>query len=173
METNNQSRLEQVQAEISEKGREIWLAGLGALATVGEEGSKLYGNLVERGKDFADKTRKLEDDSSRFVQELIKKGESFQENNLKRLNAAVDDVTSRQNKMADKLEDSVSTVVEKTLERLEVPTRTETLNLTEKVEALTKQVEALAQALEAQNKKAPARKAPAKKTAAKAATTEA
>ncbi len=44
-------KAKQVQTEIVENAHQIWLAGLGAVATAQEEGSKLFKNLVERGED--------------------------------------------------------------------------------------------------------------------------
>jgi poly(hydroxyalkanoate) granule-associated protein len=42
---------------VSESGREIWLAGLGAFATARHEGSKLFDLLVKEGKDLETRTR--------------------------------------------------------------------------------------------------------------------
>ena len=61
---NNGSEHESLQTELTQRGREVWLAGLGALATVEEEGSKLYNQLVNRGKKFeSDRREKLEEAS--------------------------------------------------------------------------------------------------------------
>ncbi|HNZ97866.1 MAG TPA: phasin family protein, partial [Thermoanaerobaculia bacterium] len=37
--------------EVRESASRIWLAGLGALATAEEEGSKLFKNLVKKGEE--------------------------------------------------------------------------------------------------------------------------
>jgi len=44
---------------VSESGREIWLAGLGAFATARQEGNKLFDLLVKEGKDLESRTRAL------------------------------------------------------------------------------------------------------------------
>ena len=41
-----------VQEVITEKAREIWLAGLGVFSTVEEEGSKLFNKFLENGKEL-------------------------------------------------------------------------------------------------------------------------
>lgn len=42
-------KLPDVPDDVAARAREIWLAGLGALATAEAEGSKLFGTLVEKG----------------------------------------------------------------------------------------------------------------------------
>lgn len=44
--------------EMAGFGRDIWLAGLGALAVVGEETTGLFDRLVESGEDFEKRGRK-------------------------------------------------------------------------------------------------------------------
>jgi poly(hydroxyalkanoate) granule-associated protein len=48
---------------VSESGREIWLAGLGAFATARHEGNKLFDLLVKEGKDLEHRTRAFADSS--------------------------------------------------------------------------------------------------------------
>ena len=43
-------RVDRVRKEWTEAGRSIWLAGLGAMAQVEEEGRDLFRELVERGR---------------------------------------------------------------------------------------------------------------------------
>jgi len=50
--TSTISRSEALQEELTKRGRNVWLAGLGALATVESEGNKLFRWLVERGEKF-------------------------------------------------------------------------------------------------------------------------
>ena len=57
----NKNPFEEMQKELADRGRDVWLAGLGALATVEEEGSKLFARLVERGKEYADLSAKQEE----------------------------------------------------------------------------------------------------------------
>ena len=44
--------------ELAERGREIWLAGLGALSMVEEEGVKLFNTLVSKGEAWEKEGRK-------------------------------------------------------------------------------------------------------------------
>ncbi len=126
-----------VTEEVIERGREIWLAGLGALATVEQEGSRFFNSLVERGKTVETKGKK-------------------------RLHAVVDDLETRKKEVAERLEEQmervgisfgkveekVGDVVEKTLARLDVPTRSEVRILTRKVETLAKKVDKLASVMD-------------------------
>lgn len=43
--------------QVSESGREIWLAGLGAFSTARQEGNKLFDLLVKEGKGLESRTR--------------------------------------------------------------------------------------------------------------------
>jgi len=43
-----------LQEGISKTSREIWLAGLGAFATVDKEGTKLFNKFVERGRELSE-----------------------------------------------------------------------------------------------------------------------
>jgi poly(hydroxyalkanoate) granule-associated protein len=51
---NSQARLAQ---QVTESGREIWLAGLGAFSTARQEGNKLFDLLVKEGKGLETRTR--------------------------------------------------------------------------------------------------------------------
>ncbi len=45
-------RAENIQADVRDSAQKIWLAGLGAMTMAGEEGNKLFRQLVERGEEF-------------------------------------------------------------------------------------------------------------------------
>ncbi len=47
---NGNDRLEALREELTDAGRSLWLAGLGAMQRVGEEGRGLFDSLVERGR---------------------------------------------------------------------------------------------------------------------------
>jgi poly(hydroxyalkanoate) granule-associated protein len=126
---DRKSSTESLQDELSKRGRDVWLAGLGALATVEEEGSKLYNRLVERGKDFEEERRKELEEAEKEVRE--KRDEA-----LAQLEEAGEETQSR-------LLDTVNAA----LERFGVPTRSEVDRLSEKVETLSKQVDELSTAL--------------------------
>jgi poly(hydroxyalkanoate) granule-associated protein len=131
VEENEASKdLKALSQDLVEKGREVWLAGLGALSSVGDEGTKLFNQLVSRGRELEAEGRQ-------------------------RINALVDELSHRQQEVKErveqsfsKLEDEVSGLVEKTMARLDVPSRSEIQELTAKVNQLAEQVEHLAGTLE-------------------------
>jgi poly(hydroxyalkanoate) granule-associated protein len=99
-------------------GHDIWLAGLGAVATVEEEGATLFTTLVKRGEKLETQGRK-------------------------RLTAVRADVTGRRKAVAQTVETSVYEPLLRAMSRFGVPTRGEIKDLTGKVEALTRQVDLL------------------------------
>jgi poly(hydroxyalkanoate) granule-associated protein len=131
VEENEASKdLKALSQDLVEKGREVWLAGLGALSSVGDEGTKLFNQLVSRGRELESEGRQ-------------------------RINALVDELSHRQQEVKErveqsfsKLEDEVSGLVEKAMARLDVPSRSEIQELTAKVNQLAEQVEHLAGTLE-------------------------
>lgn len=125
----NASSPESLQNELTERGRDVWLAGLGALATVEEEGTKLFNRLVDRGQEFEEERRaKLE--------EATEKARKQRDEAIAQLEEAGEETQSV-------LSDSVSSA----LERFGVPTRKEVDDLAAKVDHLSQQVEKLAENL--------------------------
>jgi len=120
---------ESIQNELSKRGREVWLAGLGALATVEEEGSKLFGNLVDRGKKF-EKERQAE------LEKATKKAQEQRDEALAQLEEAGEETQSL-----------LFNTINSALERFGVPNQTEIDRLSKKVDKLSRQVDALADAL--------------------------
>lgn len=118
-----------LQDELSKRGRDVWLAGLGALATVEEEGTKLFNSLVDRGKQFEASRRKE-------IEEVTQKAEAEGEKALSQLEEA-----------GSGTREYVTNAVNSALERFGVPTKGEVDTLSDKVDALSKQVEALSDAL--------------------------
>lgn len=129
--TNNEntSESESLRDELTERGREVWLAGLGALATVEEEGSKLFNELVERGQTYEDERQTELKKASEKVSEQRDKA-------LEQLEEAGEETRS-----------ALANTVNSALERFGVPSRTEVDRLAEKVDTLSRQVEDLADAL--------------------------
>lgn len=120
---------ESIQDELTKRGRDVWLAGLGALATVEEEGSKLFGRLVDRGKEFENERRNE-------LQSARKKAKKQRDEALEQLEEA-----------SEETQTLLTDTVNKALERFGVPTRTEVDRLSKKVETLAKQVDDLTTAL--------------------------
>jgi poly(hydroxyalkanoate) granule-associated protein len=132
--TQKKNPFEDMQKELSERGRDVWLAGLGALATVEEEGSKLFARLVERGKEY-------ENLSAKQVKELT---ERVSEQQKKAIEQAEETTTAAQS--------AVANTMDKALERFGVPTRSEVTDLSEKVDLLSKQIDKLSKNLEKETK---------------------
>lgn len=138
--------LKNLQDELSGKAREVWLAGLGALSTVEEEGSKLFKSLVGKGESFEQRGKER-------IDELMTE-----------VNASYKKVEKKISESFKKTEDEFEANVTKVVKGLGVPTSDEVNKLSDRVQTLTKQVEALAAKLdkdEASAKKATP--APAKK----------
>jgi poly(hydroxyalkanoate) granule-associated protein len=127
--TRTDSSSESIQDELTQRGRDVWLAGLGALATVEEEGSKLFGRLVDRGKEFEHERRSE-------LQTARKKAQEQRDEALEQLEEA-----------GEETQTLLTDTVNKALERFGVPTRTEVDRLSTKVETLAKQVDDLTTAL--------------------------
>jgi poly(hydroxyalkanoate) granule-associated protein len=121
-----------IQKEMTERGRDVWLAGLGALATVEEEGSKLFGQLVERGQAIEAQRREQVDEAIEHASKQQEQALSTFEKQSESVRTAMFDTFSR------------------ALQSFGVPTRREVDELNEKVDHLSKQVDKLVDALEKQ-----------------------
>ena len=149
----NGTRLEKLPEELAEMAREVWLAGLGVMATVEEEGTKLYDSFVERGK-------KLDKESTDLFNALVKKGKKLEDQGRKQITGAVDEVKTTQRQYTKKAEnrfDEVANRFGELLERFGVPTRDEVKTLTTKVNDLAAKVDALVVVLEKKNGKVAAK----------------
>lgn len=129
--TNNKKipEPEPLRDELTERGREVWLAGLGALATVEEEGSKLFTRLINRGREFEEERRDE-------IDEAKEKARERRDEALAQLEEAGEETQSK-----------IAETVNNALERFGVPTQKEVDRLSARVEALSQQVEDLATAL--------------------------
>lgn len=105
-------------AKVKESAREIWLAGLGAFSVAGEEGGKVFQQLVKKGT-AVEKQNKAK---------LAELGERAVE--LK------DEAKGAVKNLAAPLEAGLASAMQK----LGVPTRSEIVTLTKRVEELTKAV---------------------------------
>ena len=137
-------KTKQVQTEIAENAHQIWLAGLGAVATAQEEGGKLFKNLVEKGQDFEKLGKDRVDQARGAVSGVKVVAESYWET------------------FARTLDEKVTAVIH----RIGVPTKDEIDTLTERVENLTTAIEKLrTKAAPKPRKRATATKKPAAKKA--------
>lgn len=138
---------------------EIWLAGLGAFAKAQDEGKKIFNKLVDEGKG---------------IESVIKKGS---ETATKEVKSTVSKVKGKATQSWDKLENIFESRVQKTLQKLDIPTSEEISALLAKVETLATEVSKLTgsyvkdvkTAATKAAKKAPAKKASVKKVVKKVA----
>jgi poly(hydroxyalkanoate) granule-associated protein len=139
-QTKETPRNDTLQDELTKRGRDVWLAGLGALATVEEEGSKLFQRLVDRGQEFENERREE-------LEKASKKAREQRDEALAQIEEASEETQSL-------LMDTVNTA----LERFGVPTRNEVDRLSDKVETLSKQVDELSKTLSKRKTKANGKK---------------
>ena len=114
-------KAKQVQTEITENAHQIWLAGLGAVATAQEEGSKLFKNLVVKGEGMEKAGMTKVEEAKGAVSGVKVVAESYWET------------------FERTLDDKVTAVIH----RIGVPTKDEIDTLTERVESLTAAIEKL------------------------------
>ncbi|MGB5159981.1 MAG: phasin family protein [Thermoanaerobaculia bacterium] len=131
-----------VQNEVAQSAQKIWLAGIGALATAEEEGSKLFNSLVKKGEGYEAQGKQRVGDVRARVEQIVGQAEG----SMERLGNALDE------KVAD------------AIKRLGVPSRDEIAQLTKSVEELTVKVDSLKATSRQPQAKAAPKKAQAKKT---------
>jgi poly(hydroxyalkanoate) granule-associated protein len=147
------------------QGREVWLAGLGALATAEEQGQRLIaslsagGKLVEQEaarlyKEIAQRAQNAPEEGASFFKALVERGEELEARGKQQIAEVADDIDEKQDELKERatdagtrLEARVRQSVEETFERIDVPTRTEIRDLSTQVDRLTAKVDALADAL--------------------------
>jgi poly(hydroxyalkanoate) granule-associated protein len=118
--------------DVSARGRDVWLAGLGALATVEQEGTSLFGSLVKQGE------------------KLVERGEQVEERGKVKIDEIRTDLETRRTEVTEKVETNVYEPVMEALKRFGVPTREEVRDLSGKVETLTARVETLIRMVDAE-----------------------
>jgi poly(hydroxyalkanoate) granule-associated protein len=109
--------------EWNQRAKEIWLAGLGALSAVEEEGSKMFRSLVERGTTYEKKRKEQMDElwnevSERYEKAEDKFGESF-----------------------DKAEERIERNLKSVISSMGIPSRKEIQELSNKVDALNRKID--------------------------------
>ncbi|MGB3542583.1 phasin family protein [Rubrivirga sp.] len=116
----------------------VFLAGLGALAVTGEEGSKMFKTLVSKGEGVS-----LPGIGGERIMEarkqLSQQADKAQDAVEDAKNGAVDTVVETVTSAEDRVQEAVASV----MKRLGVPTRNEIASLTASVERLTARVERL------------------------------
>jgi poly(hydroxyalkanoate) granule-associated protein len=117
---------EEVGETVKDSAQRIWLAGLGALSSAEESGTKIFKELVRKGTAYERKA----------------------EGTIEDLRGRVGVIAGKAQKSAaeawDRVEEAWDERVAGTLQRIGVPSREEIADLTRKVERLTHLVEAKA-----------------------------
>jgi poly(hydroxyalkanoate) granule-associated protein len=104
--------------EMAGRGHDIWLAGLGAVATVEEQGSTLF-------------------------EDLVKRGQKVEEGGRKQLSTVRGKVQARRSELQDSVQENVYEPVLGALRHFGVPSRTEMRDLTSKVNGLARRIDSL------------------------------
>ncbi len=103
---------------LKESAHEIWLAGLGAFALAGDEGSRLFKQLVKKGEGV----------------EQVNKGR------INRLSSRAADFRGEARSAVSRVTTPIEAGMTNAMNRLGVPTRKEIATLTKRVEELTRVV---------------------------------
>lgn len=135
-----QAKAEQLSRGLADSAQQIWLAGVGAFQRAQHEGSKLFDALVKEGSTIETATRKLATGRVDAVRDAVEE--------------RVGTVRERAVDTWDRLEKVFEERVQRALTRLGVPSREDLVELTERVDQLTRALK--------QRGAAPAAKAPAK-----------
>ena len=153
----------QFSSSVKDSAQQIWQAGLGAFTRAQAEGTKAFESLVKEGVAIQRKTQAVAE-------------EKIADATNKMSNMA-SDISTKASGQWDKLETIFEERVAKALNKLGVPSAKEVNALIERIDELSKSVQALSgkapaakAPVKAAVKKAPVSKAPAKKAAAKKAT---
>lgn len=128
--TTRSSSRTTMQERVTRRGRDVWLASLGALATVENEGSKAFQSLVERGKSLEAAGRKQ---LSSTVEKAAEQGDQA----LQSVGSAGEDTR-----------DLVLRTVDRALDRIGIASRAEVNRLADQIGELNQKVDALTQALQ-------------------------
>lgn len=125
---------ESVLDSLTGTAREVWLAGLGALASVEEEGNKVFSKLVDKGTEFEKRGKKQIDELYNDASERYREVESK--------------VKSKFSKAEDELDENIQELIHK----MGVPTKEEISELTSQVEKLVKKVDTLSKKVDGKEK---------------------
>lgn len=114
-------KAKEMQAEMTDSAYRIWLAGLGAVAYAQENGTKLFNDLVKRGREMEAHAKLPRPDMA----------------------ATLRDATGRATTAWHQIGKGVDEQVTAALHRMGVPTRHEIATLSKRVELLTVSIEKL------------------------------
>lgn len=120
---------EQMAERVKDSANQIWLAGLGAYSKAEEEGGRLFDALVKDGEKLESKTRAMVDKPINVALEKV------------------ETVKARATGSWSKVEKAFDLRVSKALARLNIPTRKEVDELSDRIESLSDKLEALTKAI--------------------------
>jgi len=111
-------------ADLRKYTHQIWLAGLGAFAKAEEEGSKLFDNLVDAGRDVESRAREKTETRVEEVKTRVK---------------------GRTGETLEKMEKAFDERLTGALSRLGIPNKREVEALNSRIEELTRTIERLSE----------------------------
>ncbi|MFZ5756256.1 MAG: phasin family protein [Pseudomonadota bacterium] len=111
-------------ADLRKYTHQIWLAGLGAFAKAEEEGSKLFDNLVDAGREVESKAREKTESRVEEVKTRVK---------------------GRTGETLEKMEKAFDDRLSGALSRLGIPNKREVEALNSRIEELTRTIERLSE----------------------------
>jgi poly(hydroxyalkanoate) granule-associated protein len=125
--------LEVLQEGISKTAREIWLAGLGAFATIDKEGTKMFNQFVARGREVADAEKAAKTNGEPAPTFISEKKDQFAHEIYSKLESAAGYVRRKIHEISEPAPDA---------------SHDELKALTQKVDKLTEAVAALVQKMD-------------------------
>lgn len=123
----------QVTDKVKESANQIWLAGLGAYNKAEKEGSKLFDTLVKDGERLESKTRDFVDRQINTAKDQVFAAKD-----------KVDEVKAKATGSWGKVEKAFDQRVSNALHRLDIPTKIDFDDVTDRIDALGDKIQALA-----------------------------
>lgn len=115
----------------AERGREIWLAGLGAFSVAQTQGKKVFESMVAEGAKLEESTRKSASNAANDVRSVVEG----------KLSLVKETAGAQFSRLERVFEDRVSQV----LARLGVPSKDDVQTLSKRVAELSKEIKSLSQ----------------------------
>jgi poly(hydroxyalkanoate) granule-associated protein len=106
---------------VKESAQKCFLAGLGALSFASERGSRLFDDLIKKGKDFESKGKQSFEGTEDRMTEMKKMAESY----------------------GKTFESAMDEKLKKVITKIGIPTKEDISNLSKRVEALMTNVEGI------------------------------
>lgn len=131
---NVRESAQRVQHDVLDSAHKVWLAGLGALSTIGEEGDKLFKDLVDKGREMETRGKKEAGDAREKVESRVKDVRG-------RLEERMRGTRERVEKGFDSVWGALDDRIAEVLHRMGVPTRDEIQRLTRRVEELNRKID--------------------------------